>query len=350
MRRIRSAKIRLPGRWRALVALLFAATGCADAVIPPPASWETTVLADHPLTGRIWDVAAQRFVSPAKVAAALAGADFVLLGEKHDNSDHHRLQAWAIRAMAARGRRPVIALEMLDPGQEKALRAYLDANPGNAHGIGSAVGWAERGWPDWEIYRPIAAAAIDAGAPMLAGAFPRETIRQVGRDGFGVIGADMVRNLGLDDPAPEPMRAEMRSEIADSHCGYLPEGSLDPMADVQLAKDAAMAAAMRRGVALDGHDAAVLITGAGHARGDRGVPWHLRRLAPSRATVTIAFTEVQPGDTSAAAYERTADKAGAFDFLWFTPRVDNSDPCEVFADQLRRMREKRKSISPAPDG
>jgi len=32
-----------------------------------------------------------------------------------------------------------------------------------------------------------------------------------------------------------------------------------------------------------------------------------------------------------------------FDFVWFTPRVDDDDPCEVFAEQLRRIREQKQN-------
>jgi len=27
-----------------------------------------------------------------------------------------------------------------------------------------------------------------------------------------------------------------------------------------------------------------------------------------------------------------------FDYVWFTPRVDESDPCEKFREQLEKMR------------
>lgn len=345
-----SAKSRSPVWCCVFAAAMLAVAGCVNTVVAPPATWETRILADHPLVGRIWSVAGQRFVSPAAVADALGDADFILLGEKHDNPDHHRLQAWAIGATAERGRRPAIVFEMVDPTQETALRDFLKANPGDADGIGAAIGWAERGWPDWAIYRPVAAAALDSGAPILAGAVERDKIRRVGREGFDALGDGVARELGLDTAAPAWMRAEMKSEIADSHCGYLPEAALAPMADVQRAKDAIMADALLRAIALDGRDTAILITGASHARGDRGAPWHLRRMAPASVAVAIGFTEVQPGETAAGAYERAEGGPRAFDFLWFTPRVDNDDPCEVFAEQLRRMGEQRNQAKPSGGG
>ena len=41
-----------------------------------------------------------------------------------------------------------------------------------------------------------------------------------------------------------------------------------------------------------------------------------------------------------AAYAaRFGVEALPFDYVWFTPRVDDLDPCEVYAEQLERARE-----------
>jgi hypothetical protein len=37
--------------------------------------------------------------------------------------------------------------------------------------------------------------------------------------------------------------------------------------------------------------------------------------------------------------EREAARSGpGFDLIWFTPRVDDEDPCEKFRDQLEKLR------------
>jgi hypothetical protein len=38
-----------------------------------------------------------------------------------------------------------------------------------------------------------------------------------------------------------------------------------------------------------------------------------------------------------------------YDFVWFTPRVDDLDPCERFAEQLRRAGAHRRAKRPAGD-
>lgn len=56
-------------------------------------SWKSPLGRDHSLTGRIWDVSSARFIDRETLVERLAGADFVLLGERHDNPDHHMQQA-----------------------------------------------------------------------------------------------------------------------------------------------------------------------------------------------------------------------------------------------------------------
>ena len=242
--------------------------------------WISPLHQDHPLVGRVWVPSDNRFATAGEVYGTLQGADFVLVGEKHNNADHHRYQSLAIREMLVQGRRPAIVFEMLTENQQAALDSHLADNPRDSAGIGKAVGWDARGWPRWRIYRPITDVALAYDTPLLAGGLDRETTRAVSSQGVGALGAARVRRLRLDEPVGEAMRAGMRREIHESHCGQLPEQMLDPMVTVTLAKDAAMAGAMIRGRALEGRDSALLIAGTGHVRADRGVPWHLRNLVP----------------------------------------------------------------------
>jgi hypothetical protein len=79
--------------------------------------------------------------------------------------------------------------------------------------------------------------------------------------------------------------------------------------------------------------------GAGHARSDRAVPFHLRRMAPGRAIISLAFLEVSTGADAATAYAAPFDgETLPFDYVWFTPRVDIRDACERFEEQLKKMR------------
>jgi uncharacterized iron-regulated protein len=312
--------------------LLTAVAEAAERTLPPvPRDWQSPVLQDHPLVGRIWDAAAEAFVDPAELAARLGGADVALLGEKHDNPDHHRLQAWAIEAMARAGRRPLVAFEMIPRDAAGTLEAYL-AEGGDAAGLGPALAWQDSGWPDWALYRPIAEAALDAGLPLSASDLPRAERRQIAERGPGALPAGLRREWGLEAPWTEEMRAGLLEELSAAHCRVAPPEAFAALAEVQRARDAAMADTLAD--ALSGHDGAVLIAGTGHTRPDRGVPWFLERRQPGLETVSIAFVEAVAGEDAPQDY----GGLGGHAYLWFTPRVDNADPCEKFAERLERMR------------
>ncbi len=322
----------------AALALLGAcASGGPAPVAAPGPPWTSSVERDHPLAGRIWQPAGRRFVDARTVLAGLETARFVLLGEKHDNPDHHRIQAWLLDILYQRGRRPALAFEMLTTDQEAPLREHLSARPRDGAGIAAAVAWDKSGWPDWALYRPIAQAALDRGAPLLPASLPRPKIRDIVRHGLDALGSARVEALGLDRPPPPSQLTGLRQEIVANHCDMLPESMIDPMVQVTLVKDAEMAATLVRGAEMPKTDGAVLIGGNGHVRADRGVPWHLARLAPSRGVATVGLIEVQAGETDPTAYAETYRSSDLpFGFVWFTPRLEDTDPCEKYREQLRR--------------
>src|SRR2546426_257781 len=155
---------RYSGRQPATLALLLVVASIARAAEPPPPGLGH----DHPLTGRIWNVAQGRFVAMNALAAAVSAARFALLGERHDHPEHHEFQAWLLRRMLESGRRPAVAFEMLDTTQAPALARHLATSPRDAAGLGDAVGWRASGWPEWRLYQPIAEIALAAGLPVVA--------------------------------------------------------------------------------------------------------------------------------------------------------------------------------------
>jgi uncharacterized iron-regulated protein len=289
-----------------------------------PPAFRHALLAGHPLAGRIWRVSDRAFISVDDAVAAALAAEAVLLGETHDNVDHHFLQTWMLRQLTAAGRRPLVAFEMIDQTQSDKLREYLAAHPRDAADLGEAVGWASTGWPDWAHYRPIAQAAMDGGAPVAAANIPRETVRTLAK---GDPSPELLASYGLDQPLPPAVQAEMEAEIRTDHCGLLPESAIPRMTRVQRARDAKMAEVLAEGLARLG--SAVLIAGSGHIRSDRGVPARLAQVAPGRRVLALAFFEVQEEVTDPARYgESLGSPLPPYDIVWFTPRADRQDPCE----------------------
>lgn len=312
-------------------AVLILLGACAEIGLP-----QATLESDHPLNGRIWRPETQSFVSELTAYEALNEANYVLLGEKHDNSVHHRLQAKAVREIIKSGGLPWIAFEMIDNSQWKALNKFLASGPDNAYGLGAALDWENSGWPDWGYYAPIANAALDADLPLLPANFPRSTARFIGSKGFLALGKTTVSSTGLAKSLPKALDKSLMDELYASHCRMMPRKRLRGVARVQHARDALMAATL----AQDQH--VVLIAGAGHTRKDRGVPFYLRYLKPKKKIVSVAYVEVEKSLTKPEGYAKIyhADRL-PFDLVWFTARVDNIDPCEKFKSQLQKMKKKK---------
>lgn len=317
-----------------LILVLGAAAGACSGV-----SWTSPLYQDHPLAGRIWEVSSSGFIDRGALVRRLAGADFVLLGERHDNPDHHRLQAAVLRDLIAAGRRPAVGFEMLGVDDAGAIAKHLAAAPNDAAGLGEAVNWNQRGWPDWSMYRPIAETALRAKLRIVATNLPLATAQKMSREGLDTLEPQSIRDLGLDRPPPEPVFSRMAADIRDAHCGYLSEQSVKPMVDVQRARDARMAASL---IAAADPDGALLIAGAGHVRTDYGIPVYLRARAPEKRVMSIAFVEVDKQKIDAQSYALSYPGGRLpFDYVWFTPRVDDEDPCEKFKSQLERMKKTR---------
>lgn len=306
----------------------------ADTPSPPPA-FVLEAGADHPLAGVVLDGTSGDRLTPAQALARLRGAEVVLLGEQHDNPDHHALQAYITRQMIAAGRRPALVLEMIDAGQDQPLADWRHKPAGDRAiaDLGEALAWEKRGWPDFAMYAPILDAAMEADLPILPGNLPAERVRAIARGGADTLSAGDQSALGLDDPLPSTLQDSLIADLQQGHCGMLPEQALPAMALAQRARDGRMAQSLRDGLSLAGVDGALLIAGAGHTRRDRGVPYVLSRLDPDRDVLSVGFIEVPPtGDDDAEDDWLQSIGPGTpapFDLVWVTPRVDRPDPCEA---------------------
>ncbi|CAA7621380.1 ChaN family lipoprotein [Magnetospirillum sp. SS-4] len=309
-------------RLAALAALTF--TIAAHAAEPPPAAMPAD--GGHPLAGHIWHPASGRMLSPDEVVAHALETNAVLLGETHDNPDHHALQAWMVRRLSQAGRRPAVVFEMIDLDQQPVLDAL---GGGDTARLGEALNWEKRGWPAWTLYRPIAEAAAAAGGRLGAANLPAALTRQIAK---GQHGPETAARFGLDQPPPPDVAAALAEDIRAGHCGMLPEPAVPGMVRVQRARDAAMAEAMATIAASPILGPVVLIAGSGHVRTDYGVPARLRRLIPDLRPFSLAFVEVEPEQTEPTAYDPLP-----FDAVWFTEGIARDDSCE----RMRRHMEKK---------
>ncbi len=318
--------------WRGLgyrLALVFLAMEWAGggALAMPPLSLGL----DHPLTGRIWSPGAQRFLSSVELLARLREADFVLLGEIHDNGDHHRIQAWIVEHLGRAGHtagRGVVAFEMITADEAAALEVHARDDPVDAARLGAALRWEERGWPAWSLYQPIAEAAIKARMALIAAGAPRALEREVRSRGLAALDDERLRRLALE-ALPETERSRLEEELYESHCRQLPREALPGMVAVQQLRDAWMADRLLEGWTRTGGPV-VAIAGRGHTRPDWGIPRYLAIRAPGARIASVAMVEVDPRKRAPSDY----GDARQGDYLVFTGAAPRADPCEA----LRRPR------------
>ena len=304
---------------------------------PSGEPWQAPLGQDHPMVGRIWDVAAGELIDSAALVDRLRRGHFVLLGEKHDNPDHHRLQAWLLGALIAAGRRPAVGFEMFTVDDAPAIARQLATHPTDAAGLAEAVNWQRSGWPAWAMYQPIAEAALEAKLPMIATNLAPAMARSLGQRGAAALDTTFASRHGLDRALAPDTQGAMVEEIREAHCGYASDTQVNAMLLVQRARDALMADNL---AASGQQDGAVLIAGAGHVRRDYGIPTYLARRTPEASVISVAFLEVSRDRLDPAAYTaRIGRPTLPFDYVWFTPRVDDDDPCAAFTEQLKKLQQ-----------
>lgn len=295
--------------------------------------WSSTLGSGHPLAGRLFDVAAGREIGEDELLRALAGARFALLGEQHENADHHRLQARVIRGLAERGTIAAIAFEMLRADQQAALDALRASEAPSAQALRAATRWDEGGWPDFALYAPVFEAALATGRPLIGADL---AARDRKRLAAGPAPPDLRARFGLAEPLPAPVQQALERDLVASHCDMLPESVLWRLVQVQRGRDAQLAQALL-GPGSEAPGTVVLLAGAEHVRRDRGAPHTLARLAPGAGVRALAFLEVDDARTDAAADlaaryggERVFGRGAEppFDYVWYTPRASDEDYCE----------------------
>ncbi|MTI00329.1 ChaN family lipoprotein [Roseibium sp. RKSG952] len=305
-----------------------AATLCtlaAVALLTPSAqaSWKDWAAGDvenEVAAGRIWSVADQVFLSPEELISRLSEARFVLLGEVHDNPDHHQLQGYLIGRIAP-NQRPAVVMEMLSEDQEEALSVFDQLGEKSSGIFAEQVDWAGSGWPGFDLYRPVVDAALARNVSISAGLPGRQATRSVSAAGLVALDGGERARLGLTDPLSPRQAAGLRAEIMASHCDLLPVEAIPNMSAVQRFRDAYLADALRQTPATG---PAVLVAGKGHVRKDRGVPRYLKDANGSVATVM--FEEV-PENTTLAAVAGLFPRDTPADYIWLTRSIERDDPC-----------------------
>jgi uncharacterized iron-regulated protein len=243
-------------------------------------------------------------------------ADIVILGEIHDNPDHHRVQAEVVEAIDP----PALVFEMVPQAREQDLNDLRSEGAGREQ-LADELSWDQSGWPDFSNYFQILEAA--PGALVLGGGQSPAQMRNALRKGAASAFGPSAGTYGLDVPIDPDELASREEQMALSHCGALPDDALRAMLEVQRFRDASLAdAAIRARERTGGTGPVVMIAGSGHADRRWGVPALVEVADPGLKVLAVGLQETgSPSEDS------------AFDLVIRSAPPDREDPCAAFSKQ-----------------
>ncbi|MDH3580912.1 MAG: ChaN family lipoprotein, partial [Hyphomicrobiales bacterium] len=271
---------------------------------PDSAACDAVAMWFEPATGRI--------IATDRLIAALARRPVVLLGETHDNAEHHRWQLHTLAALHGRNPDMVLGFESFPRRVQPTLDQWVNGELGTEAFL-EAVDWPTIWGFDAALYLPLFHFARQNRIPMIALNVDRSLVSKVGEEGWAAITAD--EKAGLSDPA-EPSAA-YRESLARTYIFKQTHGETDNTAaaveeadtssvigtdefgrfvEAQLTWDRAMAEALaaarqRRPAAL-----VVGIIGSGHIRYRHGVPHQLADLGIADAAVLLPIDRMEACD------------------------------------------------------
>ncbi|EIK53096.1 hypothetical protein YO5_02683 [Stutzerimonas stutzeri TS44] len=271
--------------------------------LPPLPEWQSPEGREHADLGAIIDLRSGERLDAAQLVRRLAQADYVLVGERHDNPDHHALQLWLLQALAERRSQGSLLLEMLTADQQSAVeRAQAQLRRGEpVEDLPTALAWSP-GWP-WQLYGPLVSHALAQPYPLMQANLTRAEIGRIYHE---------VPRLRDGESARAEVAEALRAQIVESHCDMLPDAQVPAMLAVQQQRDRRMAMRLQAAP-----KPTLLIAGSFHARRDLGVPLHLRDLDALGNTKVLMLAEVG---------ERVAARQA--DFVWYTAAQPAKDYCE----------------------
>ncbi|MDC8759214.1 ChaN family lipoprotein [Janthinobacterium fluminis] len=261
-----------------------------------PAGPSLPAPADVASVGEIVDLRSGARLSAAELLTRLAAAPRVLVGEQHDQAEHHRIELWLAQQLARQRPQGSVLLEMLNPDQQDKVdqvKLWLQGNPVvRAERVAELLSW-QKGW-SWALYGDLAMDLMRAPYPLLSANLDRAEVQTIGRQQPALSGALSTR--------PE-VRARLEATIRDMHDNQIDAPRLQAMLSVQQQRDRRMAERLLAAPA-----PALLMAGGYHAAKDIGVPLHVRDLAGEQPLTVLMLAE------------RGADVSlQQADYVWYTP-------------------------------
>jgi uncharacterized iron-regulated protein len=260
-----------------------------------------------PATGlRLFDLAAQRELAPPQVAKRMMEARLVLVGEHHNNADHHKAQLEVIRFLHTEGVKVAVGLEMFRQDRQATLDRWVAGELKEATFIKAYLD----NWNfDWRLYRDIFRFARDNQLPLVGLNVGRDITSQVAYHGFQSLDQRQREELGAItcDVSADYMAYIRRAFGGHGHGGI---SDFARFCEAQLVWDTVMAVKALEYLTVHPQRTMVLMAGSGHVQ---------RPAIPTqfRGRSTLPYLILLP--ETAGSWERPHAGAGAADLLILRP-------------------------------
>ena len=143
---------------------------------------------------RVYDTRRAAFTDFEMMAADLARADVVLVGEQHDDPNTHRLELAVLEALARRQVAVTLSLEMFERDVQTSVDTYMSGSSGEDDFLKNS-----RPWPRYATdYRPLVEFARRQHWPVVAANVPRRIAADVAKSGRPAVDALTTADRSLD--------------------------------------------------------------------------------------------------------------------------------------------------------
>ncbi|HHM04290.1 MAG TPA: PDZ domain-containing protein [Gammaproteobacteria bacterium] len=278
----------------------FAVEAAAAGACPAPATW--TKPADH------------RAVAYPALLAEASRQNVVLLGERHDNPDHHRWQLQVVSGLYALRGDLALGFEMFPRDVQPVLDAWV-AGQLTEKELLEQTRWDDTWRFDPKLYLPLFHFARLNHIPMLALNVNESLLAAVREQGWDAV--PLSQRQGITDPAPA--QRDYLEMLAASFMHHVPAGdrsghgmnkeqqlrAFQRFVEGQLLWDRAMALTLAEAGARKHAPLLVGIMGSGHISNGFGVPHQLADLGVTKVMTLLPFDgqvscdDLTPGFASA---------------------------------------------------
>jgi uncharacterized iron-regulated protein len=246
-------------------------------------------------SGSLTDLRAGKGIAFDRMITSLDRVNFVLVGEQHDNANHHRFQADVIRGLARRGRPVIVGMEMFHRTNQYPLDLWTLGRLNEQEFIEQSQ-WKTQWGFDYTIYKPIFDVVKEFRLRLTGLNIPREIVRKVGRQGWGALTPE--EKMGV--PELDLNRREHRTLFNSLMGGHPPGPGGENIYAAQVLWDTGMADSALKyweRAMPSSNTAFVIVAGNGHVMYGQGISLRLTMRTDLPCATIVCLNAENQGET-----------------------------------------------------